>query len=153
MATTFINYNLNYGFYIAESFMQLAMYYIYTEAKNPQYIFSDKSGLLRDFRFKIDGIENPYFVLSWSSIFIDFTDEQTMITVLQNVMINLQNRGMYISLGELQEIDSVDFEFKNSYSRKPFPTSEIIKIIEALVQTMQGTWSSTNFSMKIDYRY
>ena len=152
MAKTFINYNENNGFYIGESFIQLAMYYIYTEALKPQYVFSNKANVLLDMKYKIDGIQSTYFTLMWSSLLNGSSDEQSMIAVLQNTRINLQNKGAYIAISELQALDSDDFDFKYFFG-KNFPTSELIKIIDALIQIMQGTWTSTNYDMNIDYKY
>ena len=43
----------NKGFWIAESFMQLAFHYIYEEVKEAQYSINNKSLFLEDMKFKL----------------------------------------------------------------------------------------------------
>jgi len=57
MARTFLQYKDEKGFEINEAFVQLAIHYIYTDAKKAQYIFSNKQELLEDFEDKINGIQ------------------------------------------------------------------------------------------------
>jgi hypothetical protein len=72
---------------------------------------------------------------------------------LQNVKISLQNKGAFISVSELQSIQTNDKDFKYLYSRNPFPVAELIKIIEVLIQMLQGIWASNNYDMDINYKY
>lgn len=154
MARTFIHYEQGKGFEINEAFFQLAIYYIYTEVKKSQYIFSNKQEFLEDFEDKINGIQNGWMVLGWyDDVITSPTEVQIMLQVLQNMKSALQGKGAYISVAELQSIPSDDFGFKTLYSRNPFPSAELIKIINALIKMLQGTWDSTNYSMDINYQY
>lgn len=74
-----------------------------------------------------------------------------MLQILKNVKTILQSKGTYISVAELQSIPTEDKNFKNLYNRKPFPTAELIKIIDALIQKLQGAWDSSNYNMDINY--
>jgi hypothetical protein len=67
----------------------------------------------------------------------------------------LQNKGTFISVNELQAIPTQDRMFKWLFSEKPFPTIDLIKIIDALIQMLQGTWTSTNYDMtaEINWKY
>lgn len=153
MATTKIDYKNGKGFWINEAFMQLAINYIYQEIQKPQYIFTNKQDLIEDLLDDLNGHTKGYLVLMWHEYLQNQSDEQSMIQVLQGVKIILQNKGAFITLLELKSISTEDKDFKLFYSRKPFPTSELIKIINALTQILQGTWNSTNFDMKIEYQY
>jgi light-regulated signal transduction histidine kinase (bacteriophytochrome) len=152
MATTFIDYKDKKGFYISESFMQLAMFYISEELKKSQYTFINKTELLDTFDSIVNGYRKGFLVLSWNEELEGTTDEQMMIQVLQNLKTSLLNKGAMISLAELKSIPTDDPDFEILYSRNPFPTSELIKIIEALIQMLNGSWTSTNLYMDINYR-
>ncbi|WP_343531980.1 hypothetical protein [Pedobacter sp.] len=76
-----------------------------------------------------------------------------MLQVLQNVKITLKSKESYIFVTELQAIPTEDKDFKILYSRNPFPTAELIKIIDALIKMLQGAWDFTNYSMDINYQY
>lgn len=153
MATTKIDFKEGKGFWINEAYIQLAFYYIYQEVKKSQYLFSNKDDLIYDFETSINGFRQGYLVLMWDEDLMGQKDEQTMLQVLQNVKITLQSKGNNISVAELQSIPTEDDDFKILYSRKPFPTIEMIKIIDALIKMLLGTWDSTNFSMDINYQY
>lgn len=154
MARTFIDYKEGKGFEINEAFIQLAFSYIFQEVKKNQYNFSNKQDLLGDFEDKINGYRNGYLILGWDEeVITSQTEEQMMLQVLQNVKTTLQGKGNYISVSELQSIPTEDEDFKILYSRKPFPTAELIKIIDALIKMLQGNWDSTNYSMDINYQY
>jgi len=153
MATTFIKYKDNKGFYISEIFIQLAMHYINSEVKKILYSFSEKQEIVEDLQDNINGECNGYLVLYWKYILNGISDEQTMIKVLQNVNITLQQKGTSISIAELNAVETDDSDFKRFFSRKPFPTAELVKIIDALILILQGTWDFDNYDMKIDYGY
>lgn len=153
MATTKIDYKERKGFYINEAYIQLAFCYIYQEAKKSQYNFSNKQEILESLQDDINGYTYGYLVLMWHDDLVNQSDEQTMLQVLQNVKTTLQGKGAYISVAELQSIPTKDEDFKILYSRKPFPTAELIKIIDALIKMLQGTWDSTNYNMDINYQY
>lgn len=152
MATTFIDYKDKKGFYISESFMQLAMFYISEELKKSQYTLINKIELLDSLDSIINGYNKGYLVLTWDEELEGTTDEQTMIQVLQNLKISLLNKGTMISLTELKSIPTDDPDFERLYSRNPFPTAELIKITDALIQMLNGSWTSTNLYMDINYR-
>lgn len=153
MARTFIDYKENRGFEINESYIQLAFCFIYQEAKKSQYIFSNKDDLIYDLEASINGYRYGYLVLNWDDDLTSSVDEQTMIQILQNVKTTLEAKGTYISVAELQAIPTEDKDFKRLFSRKPFPTAELIKVIDALIKMLEGTWDFTNYSMDIDYQY
>ncbi|UIR56366.1 hypothetical protein LZQ00_00725 [Sphingobacterium sp. SRCM116780] len=153
MSATFIEYNYNKGFWVEEEFMQLVYCYICDELKKIQYNLTNKDDLLYSIKFHIDGYSTGSMSLGWNDYIITQSDEQLMLQVLQNVKATLQAKGTYISVTELQAISTEDKDFKRLFSRKPFPTAELIKIIDALIKMLEGTWDSTNYSMKIDYQY
>jgi hypothetical protein len=153
MSTVPIKYNGNSGFEIADEFMQLLFHYIKEEVVKPQYILTKKEDLISGLTFEINGYSSGNLSLRWNNIFINSTEEQTMTQVLQNVIINLQNKGTFISIAEMQAIPTdEDDHFKHLFSRNPFPTSELIKIVNALIQMLQGTWTSNNYRMDIQYK-
>ncbi|HCN47958.1 MAG TPA: hypothetical protein DIT10_02465 [Chryseobacterium sp.] len=91
-------------------------------------------------------------VLLWDEELVGTDDEQTMIQVLQNVRASLLNKGSMISIAELKSIPTDDPDFEILFSSKPFPTSELIKIMDALIQMLNGSWTSTNLYMDINYK-
>ncbi len=151
MPITFIEYKNNKGFSIHETFMQLAYFYIYMELEKPNYKISNKDDLLYSTKFHIDGYSNGTMSLVWNNL--NQQDEQIIQQILQNVKSSLENKGAYISVAELQAISTEDEDFKILYSRNPFPTAELIKIIDALIKMLHGTWNSTNYRMDINYQY
>lgn len=152
MATTFIDYKDKKGFYISESFMQLAIFYISEELKKSQYTFVNKTDLLDTLDSSIKGYDKGFLVLLWDEELVGTDDEQTMIQVLQNVKASLLSKGNMISLAELKSIPTDDPDFERLFSSKPFPTSELIKIMDALIQMLNGSWTSTNLYMDINYK-
>ncbi len=152
MGYELIDYN-DKGFCTSDSYMQLALYYINEEFKENQYVFTNKNTILKYHEEVINGYMAGWFAFLWDEYILNTTEEQTMVQVLQNVKITLLNKGSNISISELQAIPTVDEDFKHLYSRKPFPISELIKIIDALIQMLQGTWTADNFDMDINYKY
>jgi hypothetical protein len=152
MNADFIEYSDNKGFYISNIFVQLLIYYINEELKKSQYLFTKKSLFLYDHESIINGHESGYFTLPWKRTIENSTEELTMIQILQTVKTTIQNKGAFIPLTELQGITTSDSDFKLFY-RKPFPTVELIKILDALIQMLQGTWTSTDYDMEINYKY
>lgn len=150
MSDTKITYKGNKGFWINRSFIQLVYYYMYNELNKSQYNISDKDDLLYSIKFNLDGYSEG-MSLNWSQL--NQLDEQVMLQILQNIRANLQGKGKYISIDELQGVATEDDDFKTFYSRKPFPTAELIKIIDTLIKMFQGTWDSTNYNMDINYQY
>jgi len=153
MNVDFIDYKDDKGFYISNIFMLLAIYFINEEFKKDQYVFVNKNRISRYHSSIINGHEGGYFALCWDLYIENSSEEQTMVQVLQTVKTIIQNKGVNISIAELQAIPTTDKDFKLFYSRKPFPTSELIKILDALIKMLQGTWDSTNYDMEINYQY
>ena len=153
MADTKITYKENKGFWIHEDFLKLALFYITQEISKVQYDISNKQELLDDLNVDIQGYTSGSMCVGLFEYVNSTFEEQVMQQVLQGVKAILQSKGAYISVSELQEIPTRDEDFKFLFSRKPFPTAELIKIIDALIKMLQGTWDSTNYSMKINYHY
>lgn len=151
MADTKVTYKEDKGFWIHEIFLQLILHYISSEISNPQHNIPNKVELIDDLNNDIQGYTSGHMCIGLFEYTNSLTEEQTMISVLQNVKTTLQNKGAFISVNELQAIPTDDWDFK-VYYRKQFPTSELIKIIDALIQMLQGTWTSTNYDMKINYK-
>lgn len=152
MAKTFIDYQNNKGFWITESFMQLVWCYVLQEIIKPQYNFTNKQEIVEDIELDINGIHSGYLVLTWNDYLINSSEEQTMIQVLQNVRTTLQNKGTFISIEEQKTIATEDHTFEYILGRKPFPTAELIRVIDALIQMLEGTWTSTNYNMDLNWR-
>ena len=152
MATTFIKYQNNKGFYIAESFMQLVFHYIHQEIIKPEYNFTNKQEIIESMEDDINGLTKTYLVLMWHNDLVNSSEEQTMIQVLQNVRTTLQNKGTFISIEEQKTIATEDHTFEYILGRKPFPTTELIRVIDALIQMLEGTWTSTNYNMDLNWR-
>ncbi len=151
MATTFIAYKDHKGFYIYESYIQLAFFYIYFELMKPGLYddFSNKTDLVEDCEIKINGMTSTYFVLDWDFYLINPAEEQLMVTLLQNAKSNLQAKGAFISAQEIQDLPTTDDHWKNNIAGT-FRVSELIRIFDALIEIMQGTWESINFEMVIN---
>lgn len=152
MGSTFISYDKLNGFYINEQFMQLTMHYIYTEVVKPQHIFSNKQELIENLEESINGYYHGYLTLYWNYIFNE-SDKQVMIQVLLNVKLDLQNKGNNISVEELKNISTEDYLLSSLFDKKPFPTTELIRVVDALIEILQGTWNSTDYDMDLNWRY
>lgn len=152
MAIELIDYK-DKGFQISDIFMQLVIYYINEELKKNQFIFINKDSLQKYHESIINGHMAGWLVLDWDTIIVNNVEEQTMIQILQIVKTTIRNKGSYIFVAELQAIPTIDEDFKLFYSRKQFPTSELIKIVDALIEMLQGTWEFTNYDMNINYQY
>ncbi|KQR67666.1 hypothetical protein [Pedobacter sp. Leaf176] len=150
--TSLIKYK-NKGFWINENFMQLLFNYLYIEVQKKEYVFVDKQDLLEELNEGVKGWYKGYFSLSWEEILKNTSDEQNLIKLLQNMKIILQNKGLNISAAELQSINVEDDTFNYLFSRKPFPIIELNKIIDALIEMLNGTWNYTNYRMEINYQY
>jgi hypothetical protein len=145
-----ITYKEDKGFWIEEVFMQLIYHYIYDELIKPQYNVPNKNQLLDEIKFHIDGYSTGVMSLGWYGFIESDVEIQTMIQVLENVKLSLNNKGQYISVSELQSIPTEDDEFKFYYST-PFPIPELIKVLNALIQMLNNTWTSKTYDMKIAY--
>ncbi|MEN2401525.1 hypothetical protein GKZ90_0017165 [Flavobacterium sp. MC2016-06] len=151
MPDTKITNGNNLGFWVHEIYMQLAYCYIYDELIKPQYSIINKDDMLYSIKFHIDGYSTGIMSLGWENYTNSQSDKQMIILVLQSVKTNLQNKGAIITITELQAIPTQDDHFK-TYYRDPFPTYQLIKIVDALIEIIQGDWTSTNYSMDIEYK-
>lgn len=151
MSDTKITNGNNLGFWVQEIYMQLAYCYIYDELIKPQYSLTNKDDMLYSIKFHVDGYSTGIMSLGWEDFANNPSDNQTITLVLQNVKINIQNKGEFITIDELQAISTNDDDFKIFY-RDPFPTFQLIKIVDALIQMIQGTWTSNNYRMDIVYK-
>lgn len=69
-----------------------------------------------------------------------------MIRLLEKVVYDLEQKGEYISVEELQAFPSEADGWKSFWDR-PFKTSNMLKIFNALIQMLKGEWDSTNYNM------
>lgn len=135
-------------FWIAEHFMQIMFHYIYEELVKPEYVFTDKEEFLYVTRFHIDGYSTGIMWLGWEK-FVETEDEiQAMIVLLEKVKLGLLKEE-YISVKELEAIPSEDTFFK-SINNSPLATSELVRIFDALINLLNGTWAYNNHDLKID---
>ena len=138
------------GFVTSDLFIQLALFYINEELKNDKYTFSEKNSLLKYNEEVINGVFAGWFTFFWDSYLLNLRDEQTMIQILENVKSAIRIKGDFISVEELQSIPTKDGDFKLLY-RRPFPTTELIRIFNALSELLKGTWQYENYEMEIEY--
>jgi len=151
MSTTFIKYSNDNGFWISDIYMQLAYTYIYLELEKPLYNLKNKAELLFGMKFQINGYATDMISLGWNSRLANKSEIKVMTEILHQVKADLNAKGNYISIQELKSIQSEDYYFKQFFSESPFPVAELIKIIDALIQLLDGTWTSNNYDMNIDY--
>lgn len=88
----------------------------------------------------INGQMGGWFAFLWDEYISDASEEQIMVQILQKVKDSICHKGSYISLEELQAIPTMDNDFKIFYN-KPFPTADLIRILDALVLMLQETGS------------
>lgn len=151
MATELMDYK-GKGFITSDIFMELAFYYIQEELKKDQYTFIRKKTLTDYHVSVINGQMGGWFAFLWDEYISDFSEEQTMVQILQIVKAKVYHKGAYITLTELQSIPTLDSDFKIFYN-KPFPTADLIQIFDALIQMLEGDWEYENYDMHIDYYY
>lgn len=150
MADTKIDYKSEKGFWIHEAYIQLVFHFIYRELQKDKYSFTNKPNLLLDCEGKINGWTNGYLVLMWHEYINGAIEEQKMIQLLQNVITDLKTKGTYITIAELRALPTQDEHWKSNMD-KNFPTKELIRIINALIQILNNTWESSNYDMKINW--
>jgi hypothetical protein len=141
----------NEGFWIHEIYMQLVYCYIYTELSKSEYSITKKDDMLYSIKFHIDGWSTGIMALGWFDYVQSKSDKKNILSVLENTKSMLQLKGDYIEVNELQNIKTEDEDFKLFY-RTPFPISELIKVINALIEMVEGVWNSTNYNMEIKYK-
>ncbi|MGN7866988.1 hypothetical protein [Chryseobacterium sp. 22458] len=151
MATENMDYK-GKGFITSDIFMELALYYIHEELKKDQYIFIQKRILTNYHLMVINGQMGGWFAFLWDEYISNSSEEQTMVRILQIVKDRIHHKGEYISLAELQAIPTMDDHFKLFYN-KPFPTADLIRILDALIRMLQGNWEHEDYDMHINYYY
>lgn len=147
MATTFIDYKEDKGFWVVEDVMELVFQYIYKELKSGKYTFSKIDGLLLDAEHIINGFVRGWLVLMWDE---DIQEEQEMIRLLEKIVLDLEQKGEYISVEELQTFPSKAEDWKNFWN-KPFKTQNLLNIFDAMIKMLKGEWESSNYAMDIDW--
>ncbi len=138
------------GFVTSDLYIQLALFYINEELKTGKYTFSETNALLKYNEDVINGAFAGWFAFFWDSHLLNLRDEQTMIQILENVKSAMRIKGDFISVEELQSIPTKDGDFKLLY-RRPFPTTELIKIFNALSELLKGNWQYENYELEIEY--
>lgn len=151
MATELMGYK-GKGFITSDIFMQLALYYIHEELKKDQYVFIQKETLTDYHLMVINGKMGGWFAFLWDEYISNSSEEQTMVHILQIVKDRIHHKGAYISLSELESIPRVDGDFKIFYN-KPFPTADLINILETLIEMLQGNWDHEAYDIHINYYY
>lgn len=128
-----------FSFWIPDLDMQLMLYYIYGEMVKPQYHFTQKTELLRETDFLVQGYAFGELWLGWNKYLTREEDSRTMILLLENVKLHFQNIGAEISAEEIEAIPIDDSHFKMCID-KPYDVSQLITIINALIRMINGTW-------------
>ncbi len=128
-----------FSFWIPDIDMQLMFYYIYKEMIKTQYHFTQKTKLLRMTDFLVRGYAFGDLWLGWEKYFTTEEDSRTMVLLLENVRLNMQDKGNEISAEEIETIPIDDSHFKRCIDR-PFPVPELVRITVALIQMVNGTW-------------
>lgn len=145
MAETKINYKGEKGFWAIEDLMELVFQYIYRELKQEGKYenFSDIEKLLLDCDIIINGHCRGYLTLSWGSSFSGEQDELEMISLLENIIEDLQSKGEMISIEEIHSFPSESEDWKIFWD-KPFPKENLLNVFQALIKMLKGEWESTN---------
>ncbi len=150
MADCKLVYKNNKGFWIHETYAQLVFQFIYNELRKTNYTFTNKENILYDCKGIVNGWFKGYIGLSWDEDLVSQADEQMMILALQNTITTLKEKGKYITVAEQRAMPTEDEHWKRVMDRD-FPVSELVRILNTLINMLQGTWESTNYDMKINY--
>jgi len=153
MGKTWVEYEKDKGFWISEPMMQLVLHYIVEEIEKPEHPLPDKSDLLMLLRWDIDGYTRSYMSIRLFDEIESPEDEQMMIQVLRDVKETLSNRGSHISVEELMNIPTRDMTLKYILDKKPFPTAELIRVTDALIQMLERTWDHKDYQMELNWTY
>lgn len=153
MGQTLVEYEKDKGFWIAETMMQLVLHYILQEMEKPEHLIPNKSDLLEDTKFHINGYSGGHMYFSLFDEINSPADEQVMIQILNNVKTTLQNKGSLISVEELMSIPTDDLTLKYILDKKPFPTAELIRVMDALIQILERTWPHKDYEMDLNWKY
>ncbi|MGN7866994.1 hypothetical protein [Chryseobacterium sp. 22458] len=153
MGKTLVEYEKDKGFWISESMMQLVLHYILEEAEKPECSLPDKEDLVMDLKFHINGYSRGYMSVGLFDSIESPADEQLMIQLLNDVKTGLQKKGNLISVEELMKIPTEDLAFKYILDKKPFPTAELIRVMNALIQMLERIWDHKDYQMELDWTY
>lgn len=153
MGKTLIEYEKDKGFWISESMMQLVLFYILEEVEKPEYLLPGKEDLVMDLKFHINGYSRSYMSVGLFDTIASPADEQLMIQLLNAVKTGLQKKGSLISVEELMKIPTEDPALKYILDKKPFPTAELIRVMDALIHMLEKTWDHKDYQMELDWTY
>ena len=152
MATTFIDYKDDKGFWIAEIYMELTFEYINQALSNTKDEIPFRDDLLFEHEFFSNGYSKGILTLLWNSFLqYDKDNEQIMIGLVEETKQLVASKGKHISTKELNSYE--EKKESNVVWHKPLKTSEIIKILDALILMLKDQWDETSYDMKIDYSF
>lgn len=152
MATK-IDYKEGKGFWIAEIYMELTYEYILQAIDNIEDNLNIREELIEDIEFNINGLAKGMLTLTWHSFLKNDEQVDEMIFVLNNTKNLLLDKGEYISAEELNKYEIKKEDVASKWP-KPIKTSEVIKIVEALILMLNDEWDKpNNYAMDIDYSF
>jgi len=152
MATTFIDYNENKGFWIAEIYMELTFEFILQTLEKIEFEAPFKQEFKEDLEFNVNGFAKGMLVLTWHSFIKTNEDEELVIRILNETILLLKEKGEFIPIKELNDYE-VKKEEDAAHWPKPFKTAEITKILETLILMLKNEWHETRYGMEIDYSF
>ncbi|CAL2080609.1 hypothetical protein [Tenacibaculum sp. 190524A05c] len=153
MATTFIDYNRDKGFWIAEIYMELTYEYILQALNNINEKISIREELEDDINFNITGLAKGMLTLTWQSFLKDKDQESEMIFVLEETKKLLNSKEEFISVRELNSYENKKEDVASKWP-KPIKTLEVIKIVDALILMLKNEWNKpSNYEMDIEYSF
>ncbi len=152
MAETKIDYVENKGFWIAEIYMELAYEYILQALNTSGLDISFTEDFREDLLFHSEGLAKGMFVLTWNSFINSKEDEGIIINILEDAKSILEDKGGLIQVVELNNYEVKKEEISSEWP-SPMKTSEIIKIMDALIAMFKGEWEETRYGMEIDYSF
>lgn len=152
MPTTIIGYKPNQGFYIDEAEMELVFYFIWKTISMDTNEYDFKSDIEKEAKTSMESGFYGYLVILWDKYLKTNEHELQMISLLEKCITEVKAFGEYIPLTELKIAASKNpqVEYRSNWS-KPLKTSEVIKVLDALISMIRGEWESDNFDMKFDY--
>lgn len=130
----------NSSFLVRDLDMQLMFFYIHEEMLDGRYFFAGKEAFLSRLDFYAKGYAFGEPHLGWSRFLTTGRESETMIVLLGNLIVRLHSKGPEISREEIEAIPVDDFHFK-MYLDNPFPVSRLIRIAEALIRMISGSWN------------
>jgi len=152
MATTYINYKDDNGFWIDEIYMELVFEYVLQMLKSEQKLIHFSSELIEDLEFDSRGCSRGYLILDWKYILNTHEDKLFMIDLLKNTIGIVKRKGEFISVSELNQYEKGK-GINGQKWPKPLKTSEIIKILDTLILMLKDEWHETRYGMEIDYSF